>query len=254
LTEKAVGGTLRGAVCPRCRQNAPLLYRGINAYCTACGAPRVPLTGSSLNLAGQPSKVGGTITRILGWIVLAGGAITAALLVGLLAILGAGGGAMAAVGLPIMVIAGIVAYALLRGGKQLQKSGDDTELATRHQAIFALANTRNGVLKAWDAAQALQVPPKEADDILTKLAKEHPDHVSVDIDDQGNVLYRFPSVHFGGLPQMAPNAPTANVRIATPAPAVRVDVPPIVARPHEGERLREDELEDVAPAAREKAR
>ncbi|MBX3202402.1 MAG: hypothetical protein KF894_30025 [Labilithrix sp.] len=205
-------------MCPRCRQNAPLVYRGVSAYCTACGAPRMPLANTSVNLAGQPSKVGGTVARVFGWLVLAGGWSLAALFGGLLFAFGAEWAA-AIVGGPIALIASVVAYALLRGGRQLKKSGDDTEAATKNQAIFALANARNGVLKAWDVAQMLQVTPKEGDDILTRLAKEHPDHVTVDVDDDGNVLYRFPAIHWGGLPQMAPNA---HVRVQAPPPQARV--------------------------------
>ena len=52
-------------MCPRCRQNAPIVYRGVNAFCTACGAPRSVLANTSVNLAGQPSKVGGQVTRVL---------------------------------------------------------------------------------------------------------------------------------------------------------------------------------------------
>src|SRR3954468_24360457 len=73
-----MGRILEADVCPRCRQNAPIVYRGVNAFCTACGAPRSPLTSGSVNLAGQPSKVGGQITRVFGWIVLVVGTLLAA--------------------------------------------------------------------------------------------------------------------------------------------------------------------------------
>lgn len=196
----------------------------MSAYCTACGAPRVPLANTSVNLAGQSSKVGGTVARVFGWIVLAAGWLMAALFAGLIVLLG-GDWAALIVGGPIALISSIMAYALLRSGKELKQSGADTEQATKNQAIFALANTRNGVLRAWDVAQALQVTPKEGDDILTKLAKEHPDYVTVDVDDEGNVLYRFPTVLWGGLsnaPAMAPNAVPPHVRVNVPPPQTRV--------------------------------
>jgi hypothetical protein len=203
------------------------VYRGVTAYCTACGAPRVPLTSNSVTLAGQPSKVGGTITRVLGWTVLAGGLVLSALLVGLLAILTAPASAMLAVGGPIAAVSCLVAYLLLRGGKQLQRSGDDAELATKNQAIFALANTRGNVLRALDVAQSLQVSAAEGDELLTKLAKANPDQVSVDIDDDGNVLYRFVrqrSERVDASPTLAPNAP-APVRFSGAAAPARVRVP-----------------------------
>src|SRR4029079_11264456 len=122
LTHRASGETLRVAVCPRCRQNAPLIYRGVNAYCTACGASRIPFANTSVTLAGQPSKVGGTVARVFGWIVLAVGWLLALSIAGLIAALG--GESMAyVVGGPIALIASIAAYALLRGGKELKKSG-----------------------------------------------------------------------------------------------------------------------------------
>ena len=227
-------------MCPRCKQNAPLVYRGIHAFCTGCGAPRVPLTGSSVTHAGQPAKVGGTVARVFGWTVLAAGWLVALSLAGLIGVLG-GGWAALVVGGPIALIATLAAWGLLRGGKQLQQSGDDAELATKHQAIYALANARNGVLKAMDVAQALQVSAKEGDDMLTRLAKENPDTMSVDIDDDGNVLYRFPSVHHGGLARMAPNAVPSHVRVGNAPLPVRVDA-------REPELL--DELEDAAPGQR----
>jgi hypothetical protein len=211
----------------------------------------MPLANTSANLAGQPSKVGGTVARVLGWIVLAGGWVLAAALAGLILLLG-GQWAAAVVGGPLALIASVVAYALLRSGRELKQSGDDVESATKNQAIFALANTRGGVLKAWDVAQMLVVTPKEADDILTRLAKEYPDHVAVDLDDEGNVLYRFPAIHWGGLPHMAPNAPhvrvqapPAQTRVAPGPDAVRVD-----AQPHD--ELLEDEV--AAEPGRRKAR
>lgn len=202
----------------------------------------MPLTNTSVTLAGQPSKVGGTVARVFGWLVLAGGWLLAAIFAGLIVILG-GEWVALAVGAPIALIASLVAYGLLRGGKELKKSGDDTELATKNQAIFALANTRGGVLKAWDVAQMLHVTPKEGDEILTKLAKEHPDYVTVDLDDEGNVLYRFPAIHWGG--NMAPNAP--HVRVAPP---MRVDAREV--RVDAREPL-EEEFEPSAPA-RQRAR
>lgn len=187
--------------------------------------------------------MGGTVARVVGWLVLAGGWIFAALLAGLILLLGGDWAALIAGG-PIALITSIIAYALLRGGKELQKSGGDEELATKNQAIFALANLRGGVLKAYDVAQSLQVTPKEADDILTKLAKEHPDYVTVDIDDDGNILYRVIAAAWNGVSRMAPNAMAPNA-----PPPMRVDVPPptrVASEPKMAEPL-EAELETAEP-------
>ncbi len=212
----------------------------------------MPLATTSVNLAGRPSKVGGTVARVLGWTVLSVGWLIACLFAGLILMLG-GTWAALVVGGPIALISSLVAYALLRSGKELKKAGDDVEQATKNQAIFSLANTRNGILKAWDVAQALQVTPKEADEILTKLAKEHPDHVKVDIDDQGNILYRFPATHWGGLPQMAPNAVPPHVRLDVPPPQTRVAPGVDAAVRVDAREPLEEALED-AEGARRKAR
>lgn len=218
-------------MCPHCRQNAPLVYRGISAFCTACGAPRMPLANASVNLAGQTSKVGGTVARVFGWLVLAGGLLLALFVAGIMAIVSAPGAWILGINGSIALVTMIAAWAILRGGKALTKSGETEELAMKNQAIFALANTRNGILRPWDVAQALQVTPKEADDILTKLAKEQSDHVTIDVDSEGNVLYRFIAVDWNVrqaravAPTMAPNAVPPNVRLKVPPVQARVASP-----------------------------
>ena len=202
----------------------------MNAFCTACGAPRSPLTSGSVNLAGQPSKVGGQITRVFGWVVLVVGTLLAA---GSLAMCGAIVGMSAAapyiLSVPLALATWVLSYFLLKGGKQLEQSGVDTQKATRTQAVFALANTRQGMVTPNDLAQAIAVTPKEADDILTAMAKEIPDHVSIEVDDNGVIYYRFAAAAWGALAanpasweppraagQMAPNAPGVHQRVGAP--------------------------------------
>lgn len=172
-----------------------------------------------MNLAGQPSKVGGQITRVFGWIVLVLGTLLA---FGTLAMCGSLVGMAAAapwiLSVPIALVAWILSYFLLKSGKQLQQSGADTQKATRTQAVFALANNRAGMVTPNDLAQAIGVTPKEADDILTTMAKEDSDHVSIEVDDNGTIYYRFAAAHWTAIasnpanwerPQagaMAPNA------------------------------------------------
>jgi hypothetical protein len=198
----------------------------------------MPLANVSVNMAGQTSKVGGTVARVFGWIVLVAGLLFALGLAGIMSIVDAPSGWIFGVNGTIAAITALTAWAILRGGRALKKSGETEELAMKNQAIFALANTRNGILRAWDVAQALQVSPKEADDILTKLAKEHSDHVTIDVDDEGTILYRFKAVDWAMrqaravAPTMAPNAvpphvrlaaPPVHARVAEPKPNVRVD-------------------------------
>jgi NADH pyrophosphatase NudC (nudix superfamily) len=65
--------------CPRCGEDAPLVYRDYVAHCSACGATRVPLAAPAVAMAGKPSQVGGTVAKIVGWIVLACGGLFSAL-------------------------------------------------------------------------------------------------------------------------------------------------------------------------------
>ena len=220
-------------MCPRCRQNAPLVYRGVSAFCTACGAPRMPLTSSSVNMAGQPSKVGGTITRVFGWLVLVFGTMTSLGTAAMCNAIAEGSAAPYILGIPMALITFVLSYFLLKGGKQLEQSGSDTQKATRTQAVFALANTRGGMVTPADLAQAIGVTPKEADDILTAMAKESSDHVSIEVDDNGTIYYRFSAAHWSAIAsnpanwerprsgQMAPNA-AAPVQQRVGVPGQRV--------------------------------
>jgi hypothetical protein len=211
----------------------------VNAFCTACGTPRNPLTGGSVNLAGQPSKVGGAVARGFGWVVLAMGTLIA---VGTFAACSSFFGAAAAapwvLAVPIAIISWVLSYFLLKGGKQLEKSGASAQKATRTQAVFALANTRGGMVTAHDLAHSIGVTPKEADDILTAMAKEDSDNVSIEVDDNGNIYYRFGAAHWAsmasngaaagwghsGQGQMAPNASAGSYGggVRVPPPATRV--------------------------------
>ena len=56
--------------CPHCHQNAPIVYRGVFAFCSACDKPRAPFSGKALHFAGQPAKVGGSVSRVVGYLVL----------------------------------------------------------------------------------------------------------------------------------------------------------------------------------------
>ncbi len=196
------------STCPHCGRDAPIVYRGVVASCTACGGLRVPLTGPSVNLAGTPSRVGGAVARVAGWLVLLfGGSLS--LGVGLL--LGAifSLNVAMAFALPIAFIALGVGLALLKGGSTLRRSGSEAALATREQALLAMAamaakpetaGGRSGVT-APAAARALGVSVEEADAMLTALAKREPDPLAVEIDDQGAVWYSAPSA-FGRAPHV----------------------------------------------------
>jgi hypothetical protein len=186
-------------VCPRCGQNAPIVYRGVNAYCTACNQPRMPLANRSVNLAGQGSKVGGTVARVFGWIVLIAGTLLGAGLWATCQAIFEGGVVGYVLGIPITILSIVLGTVLLKSGKKLHASGTEDEKATRNQAIFALANARGGVLTPNDVAQSIGVTPQQGDDILTELAKQYSDHVNIDVDDNGTLLYRFSAAHWNAI-------------------------------------------------------
>jgi hypothetical protein len=189
-------------MCPQCGREAPIVYRGVIPYCTACGALRAPLSSPSVNLAGRPSKVGGTFASVLGWVVLVGGgslALSVALLFLALDALAVG----LAIAGPLALVVLVLGITLVRSGRSLSTSGVETARTTREQALLAVAAHR-GRVTAVDAARALGVGTAEADAMLTALAKRDPERVAVDVDDEGVVWYRVSA---------APGEPIPRIRV-----------------------------------------
>jgi hypothetical protein len=222
-------------MCPHCGRDAPLVYRGVVPYCTACGRLRAPLSGPSVNLAGKPSKVGGTLVNAAGILVLVCGLGLAAMIGGLLYWLFAATVALA-VGGPIAAVALVLGALLLGGGRRLRRSGDQTERATFERALAALAEQR-GAVTAADAARVLGVSPGDADAWLTAMAKREHEPLAVDVDENGVVWYLAP----GTLP-----------RLRVEVPGVRVDPGAPAAAPlaEEEEARPVDESAYAAPAGR----
>ena len=196
------------AVCPHCGKDAPLVYRGVMAACSACGRPRLPLTAAAVNLAGQPSKVTGSVANVFGWIVLGVGLVVALLLGALFQAIFPAGFFGWVLGFVIAAVAAALGLMLVYGGKSLHKSGAEKERETVERALLALAQNRGGVLSALDVAQALAMSPARADSLLTGLAKSDPDRVRLEVDDAGAITYVFP--------QALPPAPHVRVGAAAP--------------------------------------
>lgn len=218
-------------MCPHCRQDAPIVYQGVAAYCSACGRPRPPLIAPSVSYAGKPSKVGGTVAGVIGWIVLAFGVSTAlglGLLLGSLFSVGVG----LAFGLPIGIFTAVLATVLLLSGRKLRQSGDEKQKETWRRAVFALASNRAGMVTADEAARALGVSPAQADAFLTELAKTTSEEVTVEINDNGGIYYAFPRLMPMGKQRIEP-------------PRVRVEGPGSAAA---------DELEYEEPAQQQQKR
>lgn len=223
-------------MCPHCGKNAPIVHRGLTAYCTACGKPRLPLSGRTVDLAGKPSKVGGMVAGVLGWIVLIlGGSL--ALLFGLfLAWIFPGSIAPWVVAGPIAFASLMTSLLLLLGSRKLRRSGTAAERDARTQALFSLAQNRGGAITARDAAAALDISAEEADALLTDLAKTRSDEVGVEISDRGDIFYVFPAFQRGQ-------------RVRFPGPGARVD-----AGAASGLQAVDGEAEAEAQAAEEAAR
>jgi hypothetical protein len=202
-------------MCPRCGRDAPIVYRGVVPSCTACGAVRTPLSGPSINLAGKPARMGGAFATVLGILVLVlGGAF--ALAVGLLAFALSTPGVALGLSLPFALVSLVFGVLLLGGGRRLGRAGRAAEAGVREQALLALAAERGGITAA-DGARALGTTTRDADALLTELAKREPDRLGVDIDEQGVIWFRAAGVRIGS--QAGPSA----ARPSRGGP--RVDVP-----------------------------
>jgi hypothetical protein len=164
---------------------------------------RPPLSSPSVNLAGKPSRVGGVVASVFGWLVLVFGGSTA---IGVALLFAAFDLALAglAVALPIAIVSLAIGIVLVRRGGSLNRAGIEAERATREHALLGLAAHR-GTVTAVDAATALGVGVAEADAMLTDLAKREPDRVAVDVDDQGVVHYRIANLAGDARVRVQPN-------------------------------------------------
>ncbi len=177
--------------CPRCGEDVPVVLRGTEAFCTACGRRRLPFAQEALNLKGKSAKVGGTAARVLGMIVWTFGFFLAALLGFVLQfffpemLLGY------AVGGTISFVTLLLGSLLFFGGRTLGKVGERAATEAQVKAIRGLARQRKGVLTANEVARHLDITSERADALMTELAGRPDEDVGVDIDDHGNVLYLF---------------------------------------------------------------
>lgn len=180
----------QNAICSHCGQRAPVVLRGIEARCTVCGGLRIPFTAKALNLAGKPSRAGGVAARFVGWTAVVMG-LSMATGLGLLLQTVFGGYVGLAIGIPIAMLSLFFGLALVLGGRKLGRSGDQAERSARLQAIRALAKHQGGSVTAAGVARKLELSEAEADALLTDLAKEPSENVSLELDDDGGLHYLF---------------------------------------------------------------
>ena len=191
-------------MCPHCGREAPLIYRGALAYCSACNNVRTPLSATGVNLAGKPARFGGTVARVVGWVVLAV-TLGIALIVGAIfqAIFTAAVGWI--VGGVIAALGAAAAIALLMGGRFLKDTGDKATFAARRSALFALAQNQHVILRTPIVAQALGVSPVEAEAILTGFSRDPESGITLEVDPEGRLYFRLLEIA-AQFPQYAPGA------------------------------------------------
>ena len=100
----------------------------------------------------------------------------------------------------------------------------------RRVVIEAIAEQLRGPLSAQQirglAEQLLQASEDPKWEVRLAVARaiaflEHPDYVTVDVDEEGTILYRFPQIHWRA--GMAPNGVPPHVRVGVEQSSVRVD-------------------------------
>lgn len=207
-------------MCPHCGQNAPIVYRGVAAYCSACQRQRPALIAPSVSYAGKPSTVGGTVAGVIGWLVLFFGLSTAAIVGVLLGLASTALGLV--VGIPIAVFTLAISLSLLLSGRSLRKTGVEKQKQMRKKGILALAMNRGGAVTAYDVGNALDMPTAEADAFLTEMAKADPEEVTVELDDKGGIYYAFPRMAAPGSRNIGGFVPPGGGRARIEDPRIRV--------------------------------
>jgi hypothetical protein len=177
--------------CPQCGKRAPIVLRGLESRCAACGAPRFLLGAPTVSLAGQPSRWGGAAASLVGLVVLVLGLSGSAGLWLLLQSIWPTHVFGWALAIPMAAATLLFGLLLLFGGRRLRQSGEQRAQQVQLQAVKSLVEHRRTPLTAQEVAQALDLPEPEADALLTRLAREAATDVTVDVDGQGRVAYDF---------------------------------------------------------------
>jgi enoyl-CoA hydratase/carnithine racemase len=163
------------------------------------------MSAPSVNLAGVPSKVGGTLAAVVGWVVLVFG-LAWALGAGLLlwAIFRVAAVALA-VALPMAFIALGVGVTLVLVSRHLRRRGALRRREAHEEALLEWAAQR-GSCTSEEAGRALGIPTLDADRILTDVAKKEPERLAMDVGDDGMVRYR-PLIDEGGASRPPSSSP-----------------------------------------------
>lgn len=179
------------STCPKCGQRAPIVLRGLESRCAACGAPRSLLAAPSLSLAGQPSRWGGAAASIAGLSVLVLGLSFATGVWFLLQSLWPGSALGWAFAVPMAAASLLFGLLLVFGGRRLRKYGTARQQAVQLAAVESMVQHRRGPISAYEIAGSLQLPEADVDVLLTQLARAKATAVTLDVDADGHVVYDF---------------------------------------------------------------
>ncbi|HXK19664.1 MAG TPA: hypothetical protein VNG33_17760 [Polyangiaceae bacterium] len=177
--------------CPKCGQRAPIVLKGLDSRCAACGAPRFLLAAPNVSFAGQPSRVGGVAASLAGIGVLGLGASLSAGLWFLGHALSPSSTWSWALAVPVFGVSMLVGLALLIFGTKLRRSGSARRRAVELEAVSAMVRHRRGPISAYEVAQALELPEPQVDALLTELARAKATAVTLDVDAEGHIVYDF---------------------------------------------------------------
>lgn len=193
-------------MCPHCHKDAPVVHRGIDAYCTACGKLRSPFaTSGSVTLAGKPAKFGGRVARWVGIATLVFGTSLSLSVGALLRAIFDHSAAGYVVGGAMELAVVAVGWALVGAGRSLSRSGEDKALATHKRAALALASHHGGFVTAKELAASTSMSESDAEQLLTGWAKTDHEQVSLEFNDDGVLYYRFRRI--------APELPSEPIRV-----------------------------------------
>jgi hypothetical protein len=149
------------------------------------------LAAPNVSLAGQPSRVGGVAATIFGLFVLVMGLSLSAAVFFLLQSIWPESVVGWAFSLPMAAGSAFFGTLLLLGGRSLRRSGTAKREKVQLEAVRAMVEHRKGPVNALEVAKALDLPEPEVDALLMRLAREHATDVTVDVDQQGHVVYDF---------------------------------------------------------------
>jgi hypothetical protein len=177
--------------CPKCGQRAPIVLRGLDSRCAACGAARSLLAAPHVAFAGQPSRWGGLAASIAGTAILVLGLSSSAGVWLLLQSIWPAHWVGWAFALPLASASLLFGLPLLFGGNRLRRRGAERRLEVQLAAVRARVQHQRGPISAQQVAAELQLPEAEVDALLTRLAQEAATAVTLDVDAQGRVVYDF---------------------------------------------------------------